>query len=269
MAQRPDYGLDSPVIVAVELAVGAVALVAAALFWLLRATPLLWSVAILFGGYSLLNALGMIRYSRWGKLRLRDQALSLVRVGGDEQVLDVGCGRGLLLVGAASHLTTGRAVGVDRWIRGALSHNGPEGALQNATLEGVADRVVVQEGDARALPFADNTFDVALSNFVVHEMDSRADRERMLSEIVRVLRPGGRMALVDFIFTGAATQWLERHGMQDVQRVRMGSTYDWYSALLLSFGAVRLYAVTGHKDTAAADASKPPGSSAPNGVAPL
>jgi arsenite methyltransferase len=259
MAQRPDYGLDSPAIVTAELVLGAIALLVAALVWLLRAHPLFWIVALLVSFYFLLNALGMIRYSRWGKLRLRDRALRLARWRGDEQVLDVGCGRGLLLVGAAHHLTTGRAVGVDRWIRGALSENRPEAALQNAALEGVADRVAVQDGDVRELPFAEQTFDVAVSNFVIHEMDSRADRERMLGEIVRVLRPGGQVVLVDFIFTGAATQWLQRHGMRDARRVRLGSAYDWYSALLLSFGAARLYAVTGAKDGPAADASAPHG----------
>jgi ubiquinone/menaquinone biosynthesis C-methylase UbiE len=248
MGQRPDYGLDSPAIVAVELVLGAVAVLAAALLWVLHA-PLLMGIAVLLvGGYFLLNALGMIRYSRWGKLRISERALGLIPWRGDEQVLDVGCGRGLLLVGAAHHLTTGRAVGVDRWIRGALSGNGPEAARRNAALEGVADRVVLQDGDARELPFAESTFDVVISNFVVHEMDSRAERERMLQEIVRVLRPGGRLVLVDFIFTGAATQWLQGHGTRNAERVRLGSAYEWYSALLLSFGAVRLYAVTGSKD---------------------
>ncbi|HEY7835420.1 MAG TPA: class I SAM-dependent methyltransferase [Ktedonobacterales bacterium] len=250
MAQHPDYGLDSPTIVAVELALGAVALFAALFVWLLRGSLLLGIIAIIVGVYFLLNALGMIRYSRRGKLRVRDSALSLVRWRGEEQVLDVGCGRGLLLAGAAHHLTTGRAVGVDRWIRGALSGNGPEAARRNAALEGVADRVTILDGDARELPFAENTFDVVVSNFVIHDMDSRTDRERMLQEIVRVLKPGGQLMLVDFIFTSAATQWLRRHGLRDAARVRLGSAYEWYTTLLLSSGVARLYAVTGSKDGA-------------------
>lgn len=248
MAKRPDYGLDSPALVATELALGAAGLGVAGLLQLLRAPALLRVVAFVAGGYVLLNALSMIRYSRWGKLHLREQALRLVRWRGDERVLDVGCGRGLLLVGAAQHLTTGQAVGVDRWIRGALSDNRPEAALRNAALEGVADRVEVTAGDARDLPFDDHSFDVVVSNFVVHEMDTGADRERMLHEIVRVLKPGGRLVLVDFIFTGAATRLLQHNGMRDAHSVRLGSATEWYSALLLSFGLVRLYAVTGSRD---------------------
>jgi ubiquinone/menaquinone biosynthesis C-methylase UbiE len=254
MGQRPDYGLDSPAIVAVELVLGVVALVAAWLLWLLRAPVVLWIVAFFVGGYFLLNALGMIRYSRRGKLRLRERALDLVRWRGDEQVLDVGCGRGLLLVGAAHRLTTGRAVGVDRWIRGAVTANRPEAALRNAVLEGVADHVEVKDGDARELPFEDAAFDVVVSNFVVHELDTRTDRERMLREIVRVLKPGGQVVLVDFIFTGAATRLLQSVGLRDAHRVRLGSAYDWYAALLLSFGVARLYAVTGGKAEPAGNA---------------
>jgi ubiquinone/menaquinone biosynthesis C-methylase UbiE len=233
--------------VAGELVLGTAALGAAGLLRLLRAPPLLWVIALVVSGYFLLNALGMIRYSRRGKLHLREQAMRLVRWRGDEQVLDVGCGRGLLLVGAARHLTTGHAVGVDRWIRGALSDNSPAAALHNAALEGVADQVEVKDGDARSLPFDNNTFDVVMSNFVIHEMDTRADRERMLQEIIRVLKPGGQIVLVDFIFTSAALHLLQSNGMRDAHRVRLGSAYEWYSALLLSAGVVRLYAVTGGK----------------------
>jgi arsenite methyltransferase len=52
--------------------------------------------------------------SRVGKLRLRDRLLDTVAWRGDEQVLDAGCGHGLLLLGAARHLTSGRAIGIDR-----------------------------------------------------------------------------------------------------------------------------------------------------------
>jgi cyclopropane fatty-acyl-phospholipid synthase-like methyltransferase len=72
-------------------------------------------------------------------------------------VLDVGCGRGLLLIGAAKRLTTGKAVGVDIWQTEDLSGNRPEATLENARLERVAERVGVKDGDARRLPFADGT----------------------------------------------------------------------------------------------------------------
>jgi len=53
---------------------------------------------------------------------------------------------------------------------------------------GVADRVAFRVGDAASLPFAEATFDAAVSTFSLHHWD---DRPRGLAEVHRVLRPGG------------------------------------------------------------------------------
>jgi hypothetical protein len=66
----------------------------------------------------------------------------------------------------------GSAVGVDKWVRGALTGNGTQAVLRNAETEGVAGRIEVVEGDVRRLPFPDAAFDVVVSNFVVHEVDT-------------------------------------------------------------------------------------------------
>jgi ubiquinone/menaquinone biosynthesis C-methylase UbiE len=162
-------------------------------------------------------------------------------------VLDAGCGRGLLLVGAARRLTTGKAIGLDRWVPGALTGNRPGAALDNARWEGVIDRVEVTAGDVRRLPFADASMDVAVSNFVVHEVNNRSEREQMLREIVRVLKPGGRLALVDFIFTGECVRVLEEIGISDARRARAGSFFSFWLTALLNFGLVQTYRVTGSK----------------------
>jgi SAM-dependent methyltransferase len=81
--------------------------------------------------------------------------------------------------------------------------------------------VEVKEGDVRQLPFADASFDVILSNFVVHEVNNRAEREQMLREMVRVLEPGGRLALVDFIFTGECVRVFQEIGIADAKRSRV------------------------------------------------
>jgi SAM-dependent methyltransferase len=152
----------------------------------------------------------------------------------------------LLLIGAARHLMTGKAIGVDTWVRGAISDNRQQAPLDNAMLAGVADRVVVEHGDARRLPFPDATFDVVVSNFVVHEMDTDKDRDQMLREIARVLKPGGRVALVDFIFTGQAVRVWRSQGLPEARRTRIGNL-GFLGFALLTLGAGRLYLVTGHK----------------------
>jgi hypothetical protein len=92
----------------------------------------------------------MVRSSRSGKLRERDRLLDDLPWRGDEWVLDVGCGRrGLLLIGAARRLTTGRAVGLDLWRRQDQAGNDPASTMANAEVEGVAERVELRDGDAR------------------------------------------------------------------------------------------------------------------------
>jgi len=138
---------------------------------------------------------------RWLVVRGRPLAtqrlLDMVPWTGTERVLDVGCGPGLTLVAAAKRLTTGKATGLDRWlvIHGERN-NSKEITLENARLEGVADRIEVQDGDAAAMPFADDSFDVVVSTFVFHHLPPAVQRGA-LREAVRVARPGGRILIAD------------------------------------------------------------------------
>ncbi|HEY6371677.1 MAG TPA: class I SAM-dependent methyltransferase [Candidatus Sulfotelmatobacter sp.] len=241
---KPDYGLDSPVIIAGLLVVGTISLAAGLLRPHLFGLPMRW-IGIIAGAYCQQGAVSLVYYSRVGKLRMREPFLNSVPWRGDEMVLDIGCGRGLLLVAAAHRLTTGHAVGVDVWLAKAITGNRPNSALENAMLEGVRDRVEVKEADARKLPFPDGAFDIVVSNFVLHEVTTDADREKMVQEIARVLKPGGYVALRDFIFTDTCLHTLRQNGV-DAKRARVGSLRYWLGAIL-NFGFFRLYHVTGRK----------------------
>jgi SAM-dependent methyltransferase len=243
MKARPNYGVDSPAIVTGLVVAGGIALAIAFTLPHLHKLPMRW-IASALGLYFLQGALGMLWYSKAGKLKLRERLLDGIPWQGDERVLDVGCGRGLFLVGAARRLTTGTATGVDLWVPGAVSGNRPQAVLDNASREGVADRVAIKEGDARQLPFPDASFDIVLSNFVLHEVKTKEERDRILREVIRVLRPGGRFLLVDFIFTRECTQTLREAGSQDATRSRIGRLSFWISAIL-SLGANQLYRIAG------------------------
>jgi arsenite methyltransferase len=156
--------------------------------------------------------------SKVGKRREATRLLDTVPWRGDEVVLDVGCGHGLLLVEAAKRLTTGRAIGVDVWIQKDQWRNGPEAALHNATLAGVADRVGVRQADARDLPFDDQSFDVVVSSLVVHNIRNRQQRQRAIQEMARVLKPGGRLAMLDIFKTREYVRALLQVGMCEVYR---------------------------------------------------
>jgi arsenite methyltransferase len=248
MSTRPDYGIDSPAIV-IGLFVVSVCGFAAALLSGIpgHQHPIVWIAAIMIGIYFLLGACGMIWYSKVSKLRIRDSVLSTIPWRGDELVLDVGCGRGLLLTGAAHRLTSGKGIGLDLWVPGALTGNQPQGAARNARLEGVIDRVELIKGDVRRLPFVDNCFDVAVSNFVLHEVDNAAERDQMLGEMARVVKPGGRVALVDFIFTGQCLETFRQFGISNLRRQRAGSFFSFWFSAVINLGLVQTFRVTGRK----------------------
>jgi len=255
MRQQPNYGIDSPSIIAAELILSLVAFGVAARLPHLLGLPARW-IGLIVGPYLLLGAFGMVYYSKVGKLKLQNRLLDSIPWRGGERALDIGCGRGLLLIGAAQRLTSGKAIGVDVWLRGAKSGNRPEAVLENALRAGVAERVEVLGGDARRLPFKDATFDIVVSNFVLHELKTGAEREKMSQEVVRVLKPGGRLALIDFIFTGECVEELQKNGMSGARRSRIGTLSFWFQAIL-TLGANQLYQLTGTKDSSTSITNQP------------
>src|SRR5215470_17583033 len=120
-----------------------------------------------------------------GKLRIWERELDQAGLKGDEQLLDLGCGRGAVLIEAARRLPAGRAVGADLWSRDQ-SGNNPKATLANAAAAGVADRVEVHTADITALPFADGSFDIVTSALAIHNIPSAAGRYRAVDEAMRV-----------------------------------------------------------------------------------
>ena len=79
------------------------------------------------GGFLIVEGLLFLLYVKVGKFRHRDFMLGLHSWRGDEQVLDVGCGRGLLLAGAAKRIAalsgSGHATGIDVWLNVDMGGN--------------------------------------------------------------------------------------------------------------------------------------------------
>jgi ubiquinone/menaquinone biosynthesis C-methylase UbiE len=140
-------------------------------------------------GGPLLGFLAMLesRGRSAGYLSLIRHMMDVVQLQPRETVLEVGCGSGILdrwLARSTSHANQIIGVDVNRYL------------LREATAlakeEGLADIITFQQGDAEALPFPDNHVDVALSFTVLEE----GNADRMLAELVRVTKPGGRVAVM-------------------------------------------------------------------------
>ena len=216
LRDKIDYGLDAPAICYGMFGIGGAGLLVAVLSPILSSGLLLFallSIAALATLYGFGMGAYMIWSSRIGKRRtcemLMDQIDRVRRWNGDETVLDVGCGRGLLLIGAAKRLTAGKAYGIDIWKSDDQSNNTPEAPLENSKIAGVADRVEIKTGDARQIPFADASFDVVVSHWVIHNIEEQVDRSAALQEIWRVLKPNGVLALADIAFVEAYAKEIE------------------------------------------------------------
>jgi SAM-dependent methyltransferase len=109
------------------------------------------------------------------------------RPAAGETILEVGCGSGAVARWLARFTTTGNPItAVD--VNGYLLRE----AANLTRLQGLSDRITYQTGDAESLPLPSNGFDVTLSYTVMEEVDA----SRMLAEMVRVTRPGGRIGVV-------------------------------------------------------------------------
>jgi arsenite methyltransferase len=217
-----DYGFDAPK-VPLFLGLGGVAALIVAAISALQGwgmVPTGWFALV---GVANLGCAALYVYTtRHGKHRAWAKILDSIEWRGDETVLDLGCGRGAVLIAAAQRLPRGRAIGVDVWKTGDQSGNSIAVTHRNAVLEGVADRVQVETADIRDLPFDEAEFDTVVSSLVLHNIPSPSDRRRALAQAVQVLRPGGRLLLADILHVNEYRRELERLGLRDVTVRELG-----------------------------------------------
>ena len=125
---------------------------------------------------------------------LLDRLLQLAQPKDGDSVLDVGTGTGWLAIRCALKMEEGQIIGVD------ITPEMLAQAALNAEKVGVRERVQFALASAMNLPYPDNQFDVMLSSIALHHTTV----SQSLDEMVRVLKPGGRIAIADM---GAPPAW--------------------------------------------------------------
>ena len=219
---KPDYGVDAPAVMRNLFLFGTICIVLA--FALPHDLHLFGDVSLnsrsFFwpGGFLLAEGSLFLLYVKVGKFRHRDFMLSLHRWRGDEAVLDVGCGRGLLLAGAAKLVPDGHVTGIDVWSNVDMGGNSPAATQHNLALEGVVASTTLVSLPAQEMSFPDASFDVIVSNLCLHNIYDRTTRLAALHQIVRVLKPGGIALLSDYKLTGEYAAVLLRCGLQVEKR---------------------------------------------------
>ncbi len=224
--RRGDYGYDAPYFPAIFGLLSVAAGIGATISWwqgLIRPAIQMTLYFVFF----LASTSSFLYTTRRGKFLEWDRILDDIHLRGDEGVLDMGCGRGAVLTAVARRLTTGRVTGVDIWSKKDQSGNAKDVTLRNASIEGVGDRVQIETGDMRALPYPDATFDLVVSSLAIHNIRSNADRKRAIVEGFRVLKPGGRIVIADIRATAIYEEALRALGASNVIRRRLGWRFWW------------------------------------------
>jgi arsenite methyltransferase len=222
-SKNPDYGVDAPYVLRNLFLFGVPCLLFGIFgpreIHLGRITFLPRPMFFWTGTLLVLEGFLFLLYVKVGKFHHRDRMLALYKWRGNEQVLDVGCGRGLLLAGAAKLLSSGgRATGIDIWSNVDMGGNSEAATLHNLELEGISDRCTLLGAPAQEMPFPDGSFDVIVSNLCLHNIYDRETRRSALQQVVRVLKPGGVAILSDYKLTGEYAEQLQKAGLMVERR---------------------------------------------------
>jgi arsenite methyltransferase len=238
MSSKAKYGLDAPGVL-VGLTSGGVILLLVSFVNAALGVGFGAVFGPLIGAAFMLSSAAVyLHTTRRGKFTVWARLLDELGLAGDERVLDLGCGRGAVLIAAAHRLPRGGAVGVDLWRSVDQSGNAIQATARNAKAEGVADHVALHTGDMTALPFPDAEFDVILSSLAIHNIRKAEGRSQALDEALRVVRPGGRLVIVDIVHARDYAKHLTGLGASEVAVRQLGWRFwyggPWMAARLVS-----------------------------------
>ena len=141
------------------------------------------------GGMAHYYDLIMVLLTQGRERKLRQKTLDLAKIKPGDKVLEIGCGTGTLTIAAGSRVgTDGEAAGID------IAPEMISTAMKKAARKGA--KVSFQAGSIASIPFPENRFDVVLCSFMIYHMPEDI-RIKGLAEIHRVLKPGGRLFIID------------------------------------------------------------------------
>lgn len=119
----------------------------------------------------------------------RKKAIRLLKRDNPQVILDVATGTGDMAIMACKLLSPQRVEGID------LSAQMLEIGKKKIEREGLAGKIHLQQGDSETINFAENTFDAGMVAFGVRNFENL---QKGLSEILRVLKPGGQLVILEF-----------------------------------------------------------------------
>jgi len=160
--------------------------------------------------------------------KIHELILNHLNWNGNREIIDIGCGNAPLIIKAAKRYPNAFVTGIDYW--GGMWEYSINMCMENAKIEGVADRITFQKASASDLPFIDSYFGAAISNLVFHEVNDTKDKRDVTKEALRVVKKGGVFSFQDPFHEkriyGDMEDLLETIRSWGIERVEFSSTKD-------------------------------------------
>jgi SAM-dependent methyltransferase len=217
--------------------------------------PFLIIVAALFLFVSLYFAYARYLFTPQGgniQDQIRGLVLSNLDWNGGGKILDIGCGSAALTIDIAKKYKNAQVIGIDYW--GKQWEYSKTICEKNAEIEGVAEQVKFQKASAATLPFADDSFDAAVSNLVFHEVNAVEDKKEVIREALRVVKKGGQFVFQDLFLwkriygePDELIQAIQSWGINKVEFINTRNSAFIPKALRLSFMLGTIGMIVGEK----------------------
>lgn len=198
-------GIDAPIVPIIFIVVGIIGVIPS---W---QSQNLYN--FIFPALMFVLAIVFIHTSLSGKYKIIHQVVKSLDIPDNSKVLDLGTGHGAVLLEVAKKLKQpGEVIGIDIWQSADQSNNSQTATQQNIELAQLNEVAKVQTANMTKLPFSNNEFDDVFASFAIHNVKPKGQRELAISEALRVLKPGGRLVIIDMEHIGEFKRALIQNG---------------------------------------------------------
>jgi len=195
-------------------------------------------IGIIFIFFSVLFAIFLIyflyahyQFSPKGKdiqNKIYNLIMNQIDFTGNGSIIDIGCGNASLIIKLALKYPNAVLTGIDYWV--GMWDYSKKDCEKNVENSGVNNEITFIKASASALPFKNNSFDLAVSNFVFHEVKDVRDKKDIIKEALRVVKKNGVFVFHDLFllksFYGNIDEFLNELKSSGIQKIEFIKTKD-------------------------------------------
>jgi ubiquinone/menaquinone biosynthesis C-methylase UbiE len=215
------YQLDAPPVVKLFTVLGVVGCLCSLAVYTINLNknlaPLVWVYwfTLASGVFYLLTATAMIITSYFTKEKLIKKILP-PHLSNYQQVLEIGIGSGMGAIILAHHNADIEIDAIDIFNIVDHQNNSLKLCQNNLKAANVNHKVTVKKADMRTIPFDNHHFDAAFGILSIHNLENKTERKKALTEIIRVIKPGGKIVIIDFKYHNEYRKQLQQLGAKKI-----------------------------------------------------